>query len=402
MAVPCIKSIWFLRTSANLTRFSQYRELSTTELFGSLLQSILELLLMHNYRQRALELFLNIVYYYPQSHCISFEKKYGRLVSSVTKAILNNDRNLKVVIYSSALLGLFKTISEFIENYNNNLASFKDVLSIINVNVLEIGQKLKKQTNSIVNYSFAVFLLRKQGKVYFLFPKTRLVINNQLNKSSIVSDDEINEDLLSSTLNNDPITTETFYVSDNLKKIDGLVDFDIKKYNPGDVLQQFCYCGAVLCLECTKKLKRTTHFLINSSCCAENIYNSNPYVPTKAIIDFESSANCIFCDKTSTKSEIVYCICCFLNNNIYKNTLKRDKVCGNTGCYYWVDINYGQTEDLDRCGFCAELRNKFYICSACNTCKDQVCISCLRKNIYIPEGVCSTCKTKRIIKLNYI
>ena len=168
------------------------------------------------------------------------------------------------------------------------------------------------------------------------------------------------------------------------------------------VLEPASFCGASLCARCSKELWRTSHFLVNTSCCYKNIYNSRVVPIPSGSAPEKVNKDCMFCDKPAGRPNNVYCVCCFLHMNVWNTkNYKGCEGCRVLDMNHWVDISEGREIELMQCSFCDEFRHKHYMCQACVTCGDVVCLACLRKNSFISEGICSGCHTRRKISLVY-
>lgn len=181
-------------------------------------------------------------------------------------------------------------------------------------------------------------------------------------------------------------------------EIEEYEEYEEEKYeNP---LEPASFCGALACVRCFRNLAKTSHFLINSVCCYKAIYNSRSAPIPRDAVPSPSNKKCILCQKADSKPNKILCVCCFLNVNVW-NTKKFEpsEGCGIYELNHWVDIEEGKDTDLIQCSFCDEFRHKSYVCQACPTCSDTVCLACLRRNSFIAEGICSNCHARREISI---
>ena len=166
------------------------------------------------------------------------------------------------------------------------------------------------------------------------------------------------------------------------------------------VLEPASFCGANICARCSKELWKTTHFLVNTSCCYKNIYNTRAAPIPFGSAPEEASKECMFCGKSATRPSKTLCVCCFLNINVWNTkNYKPGQACEVLDMNHWVDISEGKESELMQCNFCDEFRHKYYMSQACTTCEDIVCLACLRRNSFISEGICSECHNRRKISL---
>ena len=406
MAIPPLKSIKLLAATSNIKDFAQYRELNRISFFQSLWRSILELLLINNYYEIGLIFILNSIYYYKQSHNLDFEKKHNKTITKLTETLINcKSFEVKNLLSSVGLLILLNDLANFRERgHHSVISSIENILKYLKIEVHIKTDYYKDIIYGSLNPLFAVNILQSKKKIFFLYPRKRMKIKQIYGTSDILTKEVItfHDTVRRHDESDDILEIEDISNTEILKKSENLPEFAIEKYKNSSILQPSAFCGAILCMNCMKKLKRSSHFLINQNCCAYNIYNSKSQNLFSTSIPIDNSNTCIFCMKTCRKPEILLCICCFLDKIIYNNTLKASNACKNSEIYYWIDINYGNSEDFSLCGFCDQVRNKIYLCSACATCGDQVCIACLRRNPFIVEGVCTPCSTKRVIAFNNI
>ncbi|OMJ93718.1 hypothetical protein SteCoe_3284 [Stentor coeruleus] len=406
MAVSPLKTVKILKTSVNLDNFSQCREINRHYIFANLWEAILEILLFNNSPETALQVFLNTIYFYPKSRKPSFDKRHNLTIKTFTNIFFSPySSNLKTLLHGPNFFILLEEISGFqTKTKASIILPFQDLLKYNKIQLIEKTVKGDFIWGS-KDPNFTVFLLNLDENLYFLHPKQKLDLKNKpsricfLETTTYVQGEISEDENLEEEDNDEIITIETASTSDFFLKKKVQEEFNLDNYAISSSLHQAAYCGASLCVNCSKMLKRTTHFLINTNCCAYNIYNLKPSSP-KISIFTEPKENCIFCNKKASVKEKIYCACCFLNNTIYNNKLKISEECKHTDEYYWIDINYAKNFEQVRCGFCDSIRHKLYLCSACLSCDDQVCLSCLRKNPYINEGTCTSCSMKRVVSLN--
>ena len=407
MAVSHLRSIRFLHTFCNLDDFSQYRELSTIAFFPGLWRSLFELLLISNYYETTLQVFLNTVYFYRASHSLEFDRKHKKIILKFTHILINRiSAEVKQTLNSIEIFNLLKDVSAFIKvKPQGYLYSLSDLLSYTRIQIIERHTTGKEIVWGARNPYFQVHVLNLKRRIYFLHPKTRVKNTSLFGSTDILSIEVITpQDILQpKDITHEILETASLQNSDILRKTQDLQEFQIDKYCSDD-LEQESHCREALCSVCMKKLKRSSHFLINLSCCTVYIYNSKPVFSTEKEHDsLEGTSNdiCTFCYKTCRKPEFIQCICCFLDQEFYSNTMKSNK-CKDSDLYKWVDISSKTTVEASRCGFCNKLFKDIYMCRACAQCGDQVCLACLRRNNFIAEGTCTPCGVKRVITFNNI
>lgn len=406
MAVSALRPIKLLHSFCDLTDFCQYREISTVSVFPSLWRSIFELLLINNYYEATLQLFLNTIYFFPKTHRLEFDKKHREFIMKFTNTLVNHSIfEVKSLLYGIEIFKLLKELSGFMK-ISQKESVFYSIKAVLNYNRVQVIEKTHNGSEIVWGTKrpyLQVFVLSLRKKLYFLHPKTRIKNLNLCTSSDLLMPFGIDcEDKLEKIGNGESLVVSQDEV---LKKTEPLVDFQIEKYCASEDLEGDSYCGAVLCENCMKKLKRSSHFLINLQCCPYFVYNSKPPTRSPQLLNETTLIpvdSCSFCSKPCKRPEPIRCICCFLNEHIYKNTLKPLDSCQITEFYKWVDINSADSQEISLCGFCDKFRNKKYLCLACSQCGDQVCLTCLRRNPFISEGNCTPCSVKRIITFNNI
>ena len=163
-------------------------------------------------------------------------------------------------------------------------------------------------------------------------------------------------------------------------------------------LETPAFCGSYACRECIKKLNKTSHFLFNSFCCNQNLFKIQTDVILEDSKQRPPNKECILCGKEGSRKSKISCVCCFLNVNIFKTKeFKSSAGCRIMKLNNWINIDEDTSNELVKCNFCDQKRNKNYVFLTCNKCEDKICLCCLRRNPYIYESSCSECYERREI-----
>jgi hypothetical protein len=385
------------------------REIPEICWFSHICLSITELLVICNYTQTALKFILDIFLYFKKD-----VNSFHFLFKQVSQTCIEkNSKGLKKLLYGEELFRMIETLDNGFSKKNvKSLKNLDKFFRFAGIRAVEIRINCSELFWGWKEGNFSVFFANVNGKTLFLHKNKRLSLNIQEIKHDPFPDDELkpmkHEEALESFTENETLETEepndeSFFIEKSLKT---------PKANANQFLCPSSFpatpCGSILCQNCSKRLKRSTHFIINPKCCNYHIFNTSPPTPSFPSIPEDPQTTppdpplCLFCSKPGSKKEQMLCICCILNKFIYKCNLKPFSSCNIKDPTNWIDIDCGPIQVSSKCGFCDTPRNSLFMSSVCFKCQDQVCLPCLRKNPFISEGLCSSCNVKRQMNFNEI
>ena len=90
---------------------------------------------------------------------------------------------------------------------------------------------------------------------------------------------------------------------------------------------------------------------------------------------------------------------CFMQVKVFNSSPAPCNGCARVENCYWIDASEAEEQDIVKCGFCDELRNKEAVVGVCSKCDDKACIACLRRNPYVCQGICAICHSRRVVSL---
>jgi hypothetical protein len=455
-----LKPIKALRCRSDLRAFSQIRALDTKNFLPSLWHSLLEFFLNNSLCHIALEVFTNSVYFYPHSLNLEFEKKHLKVINEFISALNSEDQsNSKNLLHTQEVWEVLIDIFKFVpSDPESKIAPIKPLLDAIRISVVEKTDDYEDYAWEVDNAILTIFLFENENGVFLLHPKTKPKIPAFNVKDEVLTKEQSdileafkNDDLLMLLEDDGPVvfeedesppkpsaennhsktqkkvsiassvpqnrvqqeiaTSKSTPAKNKDQKLSNSSKIEEEKVSTGsskstpiktedNKYQSETFCGSSLCLKCFKEIAKTSYFLVNSYCCNQNLYKAKAIDIPEEYYSQESTKLCSLCEKPAPKPSKNYCVCCFLNIKVWdtKNFSSSDG-CGITELNTWTDISQGKLPELIVCSFCNEDRNRAYVCFACPSCKDLICLTCLRRNPYIAEGICQICVSRRKITL---
>src|SRR5574343_643275 len=93
MADSQLRPIRKLKTKCDLTAFSHFRHLDTNEFFPSCWIAIMDLLLMQKEFDVLLAVFIQTIYFFPQSNSKRFDNQHAKIFKRLSNLIENKNSN---------------------------------------------------------------------------------------------------------------------------------------------------------------------------------------------------------------------------------------------------------------------------------------------------------------------
>lgn len=165
----------------------------------------------------------------------------------------------------------------------------------------------------------------------------------------------------------------------------------------GDSLRPPTICGAFICPNCFRDLVKSSCFLLNLQAWNHKIKNINSeYLE----VGQDQGNNCVICDQKMNRKIQLECANCYLFKSILNDiTYQPGNRCKVLKENIWVDIRSEEKGQMIFCNFCNFPAKKKFVFQVCEECKDTACLSCIRKNEYLSNGICTNCRYRRKVSI---
>lgn len=184
MASSRMKPISFLKTRCNLSQFGHVSLLDPSNIFSSLWEGIIDLLILNTSYETLHDLLISTIYFFPQSQVLSIEKAHQKFIKEFSSVLAKNDPiEIKKKRDSADLQKLLQSIQELILPQSNNL--FLHLTSIFKYTKISLVEKSEGQQDAFWGEDgndLTIFVFRTKEQIYFLYPKDKLTFKSSENK----------------------------------------------------------------------------------------------------------------------------------------------------------------------------------------------------------------------------
>lgn len=211
-----------------------------------------------------------------------------------------------------------------------------------------------------------------------------------------------NNDILNASMHSYKSMQVNIQVDKRIEKVEQIVSkrrFSSYDQNANNSLRTLVHCGSFICSSCYRELVKSSHFLFNYETWMHNLKKSGTSIQGNTMI-LNQGSNCSLCNQKLYRSVELNCAACYLFKTILKDTeYKPTQSCSVLEKNEWVDIRSENKGQMSLCNFCNFQTRKEFVCQICPVCRESACLMCIRKNEYLPNGICSSCRSRRKLSI---